>query len=178
MFLGELTPLLTDSHFIRKLDLRNNRVGALSPEFLEALHINESLICLDLRHNKCVSNEEARRKVALCLLKNIDIARKGRDLLCPSWLNKEILCLTRKEMPSLARGLNLVIRRGEDESSESGCGGGTLGSEARESLFDHEETTINLQVKQLQRRSSSRGGIASKSGRSPSASTSKSSAKK
>jgi hypothetical protein len=100
---------------LRKLDLRFNQIKALDEEFLANLHANESVICLDLRENK-VYTDQIKKRIALDLIKNIDVAKKSRALISPSWLDKDVLCLTKKNLPLLTRGLNLVIEESDTES--------------------------------------------------------------
>ena len=63
--------------YCRKLDLRKNLISEslLTEEFFKCFHCNETIINLDIRDNNDVSRESLR-KIALILLKNVEIAKK------------------------------------------------------------------------------------------------------
>lgn len=88
------------------------------------LKANESLVFLDLRFNPCFADEPKvylledipsgeepsciKGKISKLLRKNIEMARKSRAVLCPTWLNTNVLGMHKKHVPSLLRGLQLV----------------------------------------------------------------------
>jgi hypothetical protein len=76
-FFKGLTRLIGLDRYCRKLDLRRNSISEafLTEEFFKCLHCNETIVNLDLRDNTNLSRESLR-KVALVLLKNVEIAKK------------------------------------------------------------------------------------------------------
>ena len=76
-FFRGLTKLVGLDRYCRKLDLRKNSIteALMTEEFFKCFHCNETIINLDVRENNNVSRESLR-KVALILLKNVEIANK------------------------------------------------------------------------------------------------------
>ena len=76
-FFKGLTKLVGLDRYCRKLDLRKNNIAEahMTEEFFKSLYCNESIINLDIRENTDVT-KESFRKLALILLKNVEIAKK------------------------------------------------------------------------------------------------------
>lgn len=104
--------------YCRKLDLRKNLISEsfLTEEFFKCFNCNETIINLDIRENIDISRESLR-KVALILLKNVEIAKKSKTLLSKGWLDRGVLMLTKQEWPALVRGLNILIKEEEQTAS-------------------------------------------------------------
>lgn len=52
-------------------------------------------------------------------MKNIDLSRKSNEPIKPQWLDPSVLCLTKKELPMLTRGLNLELPEEASDESET-----------------------------------------------------------
>ena len=113
-FFKGLTKLVGLDRYCRKLDIRKNNITEtlMTDEFFQCLYCNETLINLDIRDNPRISRESLR-KVALILLKNVEIAKKQLTLLSKGWLDRNVLMLTKQEWPALVRGLNILVKDNE-----------------------------------------------------------------
>ena len=66
------------------------------------------MINLDFRNNEGFGFD-VKKRIALILLKNVEILKKKKVPVLQSWLDRDTLLLTNKELPILAKGLNIII---------------------------------------------------------------------
>jgi hypothetical protein len=84
--MDHLGRILRNDTYTRKIDLRDNAINSpddvLNKDFIAGLYTNDTLLNIDLRSNKGYSGE-AKRKLALCMIKNIDKARQSQVPIKP-----------------------------------------------------------------------------------------------
>ena len=150
-FIECLSKILKNDRYCRKLDLSNNafRAQDLDEEFFGSLNANETLINIDFRENTGYT-PLIKKRVALNCLKNVEILKKSRVPVQKGWLDRDVLCLSKLEWPTLTKGLNFI----NSEDQERGV-------VPNENLGD--TSTINLEVKSCKQRSRSN----SKASKSP-----------
>lgn len=109
-FIESLSVILRNDKYCRKIDLSHNHFKSqdFNEEFFSNLHSNETMINLDFRNNEGFGFD-VKKRIALILLKNVEILKKKKVPVLQSWLDRDTLLLTNKELPILAKGLNIII---------------------------------------------------------------------
>ena len=117
--MDHLGRILRNDTYVRKIDLRDNAINSdkdiLSKDFIAGLYTNDTILNIDLRSNKGHS-PEAKRKLALCMIKNIDKARQSQIPVKPSWIESKILAVENIKMSEILSGVNFVAE--EEEKQE------------------------------------------------------------
>jgi hypothetical protein len=98
------------------------------------------MVNVDFRNNPKI-DRESLRKVALSLIKNVDLAKQNTRPFHKAWLKKDVLFMTKSEWPTLVRGLNLIGKDGEPESQ-------VIDIPANPDIFNS-STALNLEVKTM-----------------------------
>lgn len=83
-----LTEELPTDIYVRKIDLRYNKIteSQILGPFIESMYINESILNIDFSFNSG-HTDTVKQKVALCLLKNMDIVKKSAVPIKSAWLD-------------------------------------------------------------------------------------------
>lgn len=83
-----LTEQLPTEQYLRRIDLSFNKISEpmILGAFIDALTTNQSLINLDLSENPGHTTE-VKEKVALCLLKNMEVVKNAEEPIRPAWLD-------------------------------------------------------------------------------------------
>lgn len=112
-FVQKFGTMLRNDRFLRSIDLRFNHMSDshFDDHFFGNFYNNTSLVCLDIRDNPSVKERQTFVKVATCLRRNVEQLKKKRVLCKRSWFIKEVLGLSKTEMPDLFYGLNFLKKR-------------------------------------------------------------------
>ena len=127
--MSRLADVFRNDKQVCSIDLRHNRLKALDEEFFTSLYCNQTLLNLDLRENEIPTQD--LKKVALSLLKNVDIVRKSEIVCNPNWFVNEVLFLSPEEWPILTK--NLIMASGTSERGESNS---VMSQHQAASIFD------------------------------------------
>ena len=83
-----LSEELVRNVYVRKVDVEQNKIPQqpILVDFIEAMKFNESLVNINLTGNVGYT-ENVKSKVALCLLKNMDILKAQQVPIRISWID-------------------------------------------------------------------------------------------
>ena len=109
VFMEKLGRVLKHDRYCRKLDLCANSIkeSDVLGEFMTSFFANETILNIDFRENSGYT-PVVQKKVALTLLKNIEIARERQGAVKASWIDPEILQLSKRESNHIVAKLNIV----------------------------------------------------------------------
>jgi len=111
---------------------------------MTCLYANESIIHLDLRENTGYT-AQVQKKIALSLIKNIELAKTRNEPLRGSWLDPEILAVETNDVSYWKTSLNLV----PEELDEKGNIVPELLHPVTQELFTIEGGSANIELSQV-----------------------------
>ena len=96
---------LTSDIYVRKIDLEKNKIqeSDILGEFLEALKFNESLVNVNFAGN-AGHTHTVKEKVALCLLKNLDLLKSDQVPIRSSWIDTNQIKVIQDQLDEFVEG--------------------------------------------------------------------------
>ena len=104
-----LSEQLTTDIYVRKIDLEKNKIKEedILIEFIESIKFNESLININFQGN-IGHTETVKNKVALCLLKNLDILKSQRVPIRKSWIDLTQIQILNDQLDEFVQGFTFA----------------------------------------------------------------------
>jgi hypothetical protein len=86
-----MEPRVKDDTGTKLIDLRYNDLEEEDLlHFLKAFRQNDSILTVDIRHNPG-HTENIKKRLALCLLKNIEVNYKNNKIIKKQWVRKDVI---------------------------------------------------------------------------------------
>ena len=108
-FIEMLSENLPNDIYVRKIDVSHNKIPEepILLHLVDALKVNESVINFDLAENPG-HTASVKKKLALCMLKNMEITKNMGAPIKPSWINLKQIEVLDSQLNEFVQGFSFA----------------------------------------------------------------------